>query len=121
MRRWKRSTACESTGGAPTAGSRLLLPAQVFTARQKNVFLHAAREHPIYFLFPGEMSDDISIEVPKEWKVSSLPQPHQVSEKGYGYRNSLEESGGTDPLAAFFSAGSDAGECQILWRAAELL
>ena len=89
-------------GWGTTAGSRLLLPAQVFTARQKNVFLHAAREHPIYFSFPGEMSDDISIEVPKEWKVSSLPQPHQVSEKGYGYRNSLEESGGKIRLQRSF-------------------
>ncbi|HEY6618339.1 MAG TPA: DUF3857 domain-containing protein, partial [Steroidobacteraceae bacterium] len=89
-------------GWGTAAGSRLLQPAQVFTARQKNVFLHAAREHPIYFLFPGEMSDDISIEVPKGWKVSSLPQPHQVSEKGYGYHNSLEESGGTIHLQRSF-------------------
>jgi hypothetical protein len=81
-------------GWGTGAGSRLLLPAQVFTGRQKSMFLHSAREHPIYFSSPFEMSDDITIEVPKEWKVSSLPQARQVSEKGYGYSTSFEESGG---------------------------
>lgn len=84
------------------AGSRLLLPAQVFTARQKSMFLHSAREHPLYFTSPVEMSDDITIEVPKEWKVSSLPQARQVSEKGYGYHSSCEESGGKMHLQRSF-------------------
>lgn len=82
-------------GWGTGAGSRLLLPAQLFTARQKSTFLHSAREHPIYFQSPVEESDDISIEVPKDWKVSSLPQNHQVSQQGFGYRASFEQSSGT--------------------------
>jgi hypothetical protein len=89
-------------GWGTGAGSRLLLPAQLFTARQKSMFLHSAREHPIYFSSPVEMSDDITIEVPKEWKVSSLPQAHQVSEKAYGYSTSSEESGGKIRLQRSF-------------------
>jgi hypothetical protein len=89
-------------GWGTGAGSRLLLPAQVFTARQKRTFLHSTREHPIYFQFPVEVSDDITIGVPREWKVSSLPQPRQVSEKGYGYSTSFEESGGTMHLQRSF-------------------
>jgi hypothetical protein len=81
-------------GWGTSAGSRLLLPAQVFTARQKSMFLHSTREHPIYFASPVEISDDIIIEVPKEWRVSSLPQARQVLEKAYGYSSSFEESGG---------------------------
>ena len=89
-------------GWGTAAGSRLLLPAQLFTARQKSMFLHSAREHPIYFSYPVEMSDDISIEEPKEWKVSSLPQARQVWEKGYGYRTSFEEAGGKVHLQRAF-------------------
>jgi hypothetical protein len=81
-------------GWGTGAGSRLLLPAQVFTARQKSVFLHSARQHPIYFLSPVEVSDDMTIEVPKEWQVSSVPQGRQVSEQSYGYSTSFEESAG---------------------------
>lgn len=82
-------------GWGTGAGSRLLLPAQIFTAHQKSTFLHSAREHPIYFQSPVEESDDISIDVPKDWKVSSLPQTHQVSQQGFGYRAAFEQSGGT--------------------------
>lgn len=81
-------------GWGTGAGSRLLLPAQIFTARQKSTFLHSTREHPIYFQSPVEESDDISIDVPKDWKVSSLPQSRQVSQQGFGYRASFDESAG---------------------------
>jgi hypothetical protein len=89
-------------GWGTAAGSRLLLPAQIFTARQKSMFLHSAREHPVYFSYPAEMSDDITIEEPKEWHVSSLPQARQVWEKGYGYRTSFEDSGGKIHLQRAF-------------------
>jgi len=89
-------------GWGTGAGSRLLLPAQVFTARQKSVFLHSAREHPMYFPSPVEMSDDITIEVPKEWQVSGVPRARQVSEKAYAYSSSFEESGGKMHLQRSF-------------------
>ena len=89
-------------GWGTGAGSRLLLPVQVFTARQKSVFLHATREHPIYFPSPVEVSDDITIEVPKEWQVSGVPQARQTSEKAYGYSSSFEESGGKMHLQRSF-------------------
>lgn len=89
-------------GWGTAAGSRLLLPAQIFTARQKSTFLHAAREYPIYFQSPVEESDDISIQLPAGWKVSSLPQAHQIAEKTYGYRNAFDESGGTMHLQRTF-------------------
>ena len=89
-------------GWGAGGGSRLLLPAQVFTAGQKSVFLHSTREHPIYFSSPVEVSDDIGIEVPKEWQVSGVPQARQTAEKGYGYSTSFEESGGTMRLRRSF-------------------
>jgi hypothetical protein len=81
-------------GWAAAAGSRLLMPVGLFTAQQKAIFLHATREYPIYFHFPAEVDDDVSVELPKDWKISSLPQASNISETPYGYATSYQESSG---------------------------
>jgi len=82
------------SGWAARAGARLLMPVGLFTARNKTTFLHAAREHPIYFQFPSEVDDDVSVDIPSEWKVLSLPQASSVSDPAYGYAASYQESNG---------------------------
>jgi hypothetical protein len=37
------------------------------------VFDHAERVHPIYFEYPFVDADDINIQIPSGWQVSSLP------------------------------------------------
>ena len=68
--------------------------ATIYCAPKEHVFAFGPRT-PDLFPVPVEESDDISIEVPKDWKVSSLPQNHQVSQQGFGYRASFEQSSGT--------------------------
>jgi hypothetical protein len=82
-------------GWAAKTGSRLLVPAGLFTAGHKTTFLHGQREHPIYFQFPTEVDDDVSIDVPSEWKVASLPQASKISETAFGYAASYQESNGS--------------------------
>ena len=60
-------------GFASNAGSRTIMPAAIFTAGEKGVFEHAERVHPIYFEYPHEKADDITIELPPGWQVGSLP------------------------------------------------
>jgi len=60
-------------GFASNAGSRTIIPAAIFTAGEKGVFEHAERVHPIYFEYPHEKADDITIELPPGWQVGSLP------------------------------------------------
>jgi hypothetical protein len=81
-------------GWAAKTGSKLLAPAGLFTARHKTTFLHGTREHPIYFEIPSEADDDVSVEIPAEWKVLSLPQASNVSEKAFGYAAAYQESNG---------------------------
>jgi len=62
-------------GWASGAGRRVLVPVGLFSATEKHLFDHANRVHPIYFDFPFQRIDDISIELPLDWQVSSLPPP----------------------------------------------
>jgi regulator of replication initiation timing len=62
-------------GWVSGAGRRALLPVGIFTATEKRIFEHANRVYPIYFEFPFEKADDVTIDLPLGWQVQSLPQP----------------------------------------------
>jgi hypothetical protein len=60
---------------ATNAGKRTVIAAGLFTAVEKHIFEHANRVHPIYVDFPYEKDDDVTIELPAGWQVSSVPAP----------------------------------------------
>src|SRR5882762_10640744 len=60
-------------GWASNAGKRVVLPAAIFTTAEKGIFEHANRVQPIYFEYPYEKADDMNIELPPGWQVSSVP------------------------------------------------
>jgi uncharacterized protein DUF3857/transglutaminase superfamily protein len=60
-------------GWVSGAGRRALLPVGIFSAPEKNIFEHENRVHPIYFEFPFEKVDDVSITLPLGWQIGSLP------------------------------------------------
>lgn len=62
-------------GWAASTGKRVIVPAALFTADEKGLFEHANRVHAVYFEYPHEKSEDLEIELPARWQVSSLPQP----------------------------------------------
>ena len=62
-------------GWASSAGRRVLLPVGLFTAPEKHVFEHEQRIYPIYFEYPSQKEDDLTITLPAGWQVSSLPTP----------------------------------------------
>ena len=66
-------------GWAAGTGRRVMLPAAIFTAAEKGVFEHANRVQPIYFEYPYQKMDDVTIELPAGWQVSSVPR---VGESG---------------------------------------
>jgi hypothetical protein len=66
-------------GWASNAGRRTLLPAGIFTASEKHIFEHTSRLHAIYVEYPFEKIDDVTIELPEGWQVSSMPPPHDPS------------------------------------------
>jgi Domain of Unknown Function with PDB structure (DUF3857) len=72
-------------GWASNAGRRALLPVGIFSATEKQVFEREQRVHPIYFAFPFQKEDDVTITLPAAWAVSSLPkeQIHDVKAAVY--------------------------------------
>jgi uncharacterized protein DUF3857 len=62
-------------GWVSGAGRRALMPVGIFSAPEKHIFEHTDRVHPLYFQFPFEKVDDVTIDLPLGWQVQSLPQP----------------------------------------------
>jgi hypothetical protein len=72
-------------GWASSAGHRALLPVGLFSAPEKRLFEHANRVHPVYVEYPYQKVDDISVELPPGWQVSSLPLARQKGGEVLGY------------------------------------
>jgi hypothetical protein len=81
-------------GWASNAGSRAVIPAAIFTSAEKGLFEHTNRVHPIYFEYPHQKIDDVSIELPPGWRVNSMPAKQDVDQKVVGYNLKVEESAG---------------------------
>ena len=82
-------------GWVASAGHRALLGVGLFSGAEKHVFEHANRVHPIYFDFPYQAVDDISISLPSGWQVSSLPPAQKQDAHICGYDLSVENKSGT--------------------------
>jgi hypothetical protein len=82
-------------GWVSGAGRRALLPVGIFSATEKNVFEHEHRVHPIYFEFPSSKIDDVSIDLPLGWQVSSLPTPQDKDSKVVHYSLKAENEKST--------------------------
>ena len=61
-------------GWVSGAGRRALCPVGLFSGPEKHMYEHSTRVHPLYFHYMYEKSDDVHVELPLGWQVSSLPQ-----------------------------------------------
>lgn len=99
---WKSSSpslvaefAIKIPGWVSAAGRRALLPVGLFSAPEKHLFDHTERVHPIYFNFPFQRSDDVSIDLPLGWQISSLPQLKPLDAKAITYNLEATNDKGT--------------------------
>jgi len=83
-------------GWVSGAGRRILLPVAIFSATEKHIFEHTDRVHPIYFQFPFEKVDDVTIDLPAGWQVQNLPQPQ--SQAGHIIAYDLKAEKGMNSL-----------------------
>jgi hypothetical protein len=58
---------------ATVAGRRELVPIGVFGAGQRHMFEHTSRVHPVYFEYPRQYNDTVTIALPAGWHVDSVP------------------------------------------------
>jgi len=73
------------SGWVSAAGRRALLPVGLFSAPEKHLFDHADRVHPIYFQFPFQRADDLTIDLPLGWQISTVPPPQTLDAKAITY------------------------------------
>ncbi len=78
-----------------SSGNKVILPAAVFTAGEKDLFQQERRVHPIYFTYPYEESDDLTIALPSGWRVSDIPPPRDQNGKVVMYSLAVENGPGT--------------------------
>jgi hypothetical protein len=82
-------------GWVSSAGKRAVLPVGFFTTGEKQLFEHANRVHPIYFEYPHERLDDVTIDLPLGWQVSSVPPPQTHDAKVVLYDLKAESANGS--------------------------
>ncbi len=80
---------------ASSAGKRTLIPASIFTAVEKHIFEHANRVQPIYVDYPYEKEEDVTIELPAGWQVSSVPTPQKLDAHVLNYTLNVDQDGAT--------------------------
>ena len=77
-------------GWISAAGKHLLLPVGVFSASEKGLFDHEQREHPIYFEYPFQKTDTISLQLPEGLSVTNLPKSQKVGGAAVAYSLTTE-------------------------------
>jgi hypothetical protein len=82
-------------GWVSGAGRRALMTVGLFGASEKHVCEHATRVHPMYFHYPSEKVDNVTIELPLGWQVSSVPKPATDDLKVMLYAMKVENDKGT--------------------------
>ncbi len=65
-------------GWASSAGRRAVFPVGLFSEVEKHMFEHANRVQPIYFDYPYQKVDDVTVELPLGWQVGSVPPPEST-------------------------------------------
>lgn len=81
-------------GWASGAGRRALVPVGLFGAPEKHAFEHADRVYPIYFSYPSEKFDDVTIDLPLGWQVTSIPPVQTLDAKAAVYNLKVENNQG---------------------------
>jgi len=78
-------------GWVSAAGRRVMMPVGLFSAPEKRVFEHENRVYPIYFRFPYQKNDDVTVELPAGWAVSSVPKALDKDAKGAEYKLAVDD------------------------------
>ena len=107
-------------GWAAGAGRRALVPVGLFSGTRKARIRSRQSSPPIYFEFPFEKHDDITIELPSGWQVSNLPAPQKQDAHVIVYSLQVENTRNTLHSDPELERGCSPGGPEVLCRAAEL-
>ena len=76
---------------AIATGRRLLLPVGIFQMSEKHPRVYVKRVHPVYFRYPWQEKDEITLTLPPGFQVEGTPPEHMVPTQFSRYESSCEE------------------------------
>jgi len=82
-------------GWVSSAGHRALFPLGLFSLNEKHLFEHAERTYAVYFPYPFQKIDDVTVVMPVGWKVDNLPAPVSRDARAVGYTLKAEDQHST--------------------------
>jgi hypothetical protein len=83
------------TGWASAAGHRVLVSTGLFGGAEKHLFEHTSRVYPIYFSFPYQDKDDVTITLPSGWQTTNVPPVQDVDAKLCLYHEEVKNESGS--------------------------
>ena len=81
-------------GWVSAAGRKAILPVGIFSEAEKHTFEHANRTQPVYFPYQYTKEDDITVELPLDWQVTTIPQAEDKDAKAAQYTLKVENNKG---------------------------
>ena len=78
---------------ATKTGQRLVLPLGIFHSNIKNPFASVRRTNPIAFEYPYERYEEITMALPPDWQIESLPSRTILDRGAAFYESSVEKQG----------------------------
>ena len=78
---------------ATTAGRRMIFPLGVLHTMEKNPFPSPRRTHPVYFEYPYEIYEDITIELPTGMQAENLLENRKVDQGSVTYEFAAKSEG----------------------------
>jgi Domain of Unknown Function with PDB structure (DUF3857)/Domain of Unknown Function with PDB structure (DUF3858) len=69
-----------------TTARDMLLPLDIFQATQAGDFSQQTRHNPVYFPYPYEEIDNITVNAPPGYKIDALPKPQKMDLKAAVYQ-----------------------------------
>jgi Domain of Unknown Function with PDB structure (DUF3857) len=82
-------------GWVSGSGRHAMVPVGLFTESEKHIFEHTNRTHPIYFQYPYTKTDDVILDLPLGWQISTLPQPQGLEGRVVAYSFKAENEKGS--------------------------
>lgn len=77
-------------GWVSAAGHHAMMPVGIFSASEKRTFDHADRVYAICFTYTYQKKDDVTVELPSGWVVSSVPAALDKDAKAAEYTLKVE-------------------------------
>jgi hypothetical protein len=80
-------------GAATKTGHRMLVPLEIYEINAKPLFSSAIRVNDVYFDYPYQVSDDVTVQLPAGYAVEGLPKPQTFSARSGTYSMSATQEG----------------------------